>query len=68
MFVGGFIGFVTSEGLDVRNRKIAGLSNTFYAMVDGIGSLIIGAFIGLIVGLILNYIIIRSNNKSQPGG
>ena len=64
MFVGAFIGFIGSEGWDVRNRNISGFSNTFYAIIDGIADLLVGAFIGLIIGLILNYII----NKSQSGG
>ena len=68
MFVGGFIGFISSKGMDVRKRNISGFSNIFDAIFDGIGSLILGAFIGLIIGLILNYIIVRINNKSQSGG
>ncbi|WP_242117580.1 hypothetical protein [Aestuariivivens sediminicola] len=68
MFVGGFIGFIGSTGMDVRNRNVSGLSNTIIAMADGIASLVIGAFTGLIIGLILNYIIMRIKNKSQLGG
>ena len=68
MIVGGFIGFIFSKGMDVRNRNISGFSNIFDAIFDGIGSLILGAFIGLIIGIILNYIIIRINKKQQSGG
>jgi hypothetical protein len=59
MFVGGFIGFITSKGMDVRNRNVSGFSNIFDAVFDGILSLVLGAFIGLIIGLILNYILIQ---------
>ena len=68
MFAGGFIGFIGSKGMDVRNRNVSGFSNIFHSIFDGAFSLILGAFIGLIIGLILNYIIIRINNKSQSGG